>query len=153
MTVAELEARQAVVDTITELFLATDRRDWAAVERCFAETVEFDMTSLAGGEPARLTGRAIASAWKDGLAPIESVHHQAGNFRVRIDGDAATAYCYAVAYHHRRVASGRNLRTFVGSYDFHLARGPDGSWRIDLFRFNLKFLDGNLELHAEAAAG
>ncbi|HQQ78363.1 MAG TPA: nuclear transport factor 2 family protein [Thermoanaerobaculia bacterium] len=150
---ADLEARQAVVDTLTELFLATDRRDWPAVEGCFAETVTFDMTSLAGGQPARLTPRDISSAWTQGLAPIESVHHQAGNFRVRIDGNEASAFCYAIAYHYRRVVSGRNLRTFVGSYDFHLARDGAQRWRIDLFRFNIKFLDGNLDLHSEDAAG
>jgi hypothetical protein len=36
----------------------------------------------------------------------------------------------------------------VGSYDFHLVRAG-GAWRIDLFRFNAKFVDGNLELERE----
>jgi hypothetical protein len=39
----------------------------------------------------------------------------------------------------------QNTRTFVGSYDFHLLR-LESRWRIDSFRFNLQFLDGNLEL-------
>lgn len=52
----------------------------------------------------------------------------------------------------RRVASGRNTRAFVGSYDFHPAR-EDGSWRIDQFRFNLQYLDGNLELGREEPGG
>lgn len=64
----------------------------------------------------------------------------------------ADDFSYATATQYRRVASGRNTRTFVGSYDFHLVR--DGNrWRIDAFRFNLKYLDGNLELHKEAGAG
>jgi hypothetical protein len=33
----------------------------------------------------------------------------------------------------------------VRSCDFQLAR-QDGRWRITSFRFNLKYLDGNLEL-------
>lgn len=93
MTSDELLARQAVIDTITELFLATDRRDWPAVESCLADSVLFDMTSLAGGQPTRLSSREISSAWAQGLAPIESVHHQAGNFRVQVDGREATAFC------------------------------------------------------------
>ena len=41
------------------------------------------------------------------------------------------------------------MRTFVGSYDFTLVR--DGSaWRIDGFRFNLKYMDGNPNLEADA---
>ncbi len=149
MNVDTLSARSAIIDTITELFLATDRRDWSAVEACLAEHVSFDMTSLAGGQPTTLTSREISSAWARGLAPIQSVHHQAGNFQVQLRGNQATAFCYAIAYHHRKVVSGRNLRTFVGSYDFHLTLDATQRWRIDLFRFNLKFLDGNLDLHTE----
>lgn len=147
--VAELLDRERVVDVINALFIATDRRDWAAVRACFAEDVRFDMTSLAGGEPAVLTPADIAAAWESGLAPIEVVHHQAGNYRVTLRGDEADASCYGIAFHYRRVASGRNTRTFVGSYDFHLRRKA-GGWVIDAFRFNFKFLDGNADLHAES---
>lgn len=41
----------------------------------------------------------------------------------------------------------QNTRTFVGSYNFHLTKAG-GSWRIDRFKFNLKFIDGNLNLEA-----
>lgn len=153
MTAEELSSRQAIVDTIVKLFVATDERDWATVEECFADAVHFDMTSLAGGEPLTLIPPEIAAAWSEGLAPIESVHHQAGNFQVQLLGDEATAFCYAIALHYRKVASGRNVRRFVGSYDLHLIRDPSSRWCIDLFRFNVKFVDGNVELHTEQAAG
>jgi hypothetical protein len=39
-----------------------------------------------------------------------------------------------------------STRAFVGSYDCALRKGPDGAWTIHSFRFNLKFLEGNLEL-------
>ncbi len=45
----------------------------------------------------------------------------------------------------RGVSRRPHTRVFVGSYDFGLRR-QDGRWRIDRFRFNLKYLDGNLEL-------
>ncbi len=140
--------KSAIVDVLVSLFVRTDQRDWPAVERCFDDSVLFDMTSLAGGEPAQLTPSQITSGWEEGLRPLEAIHHQAGNFIVQATGNEATAFCYAIAIHYRRVASGRNTRTFVGSYDFHLVRG-DRSWKIDLFRFNLKFLEGNADLHAE----
>jgi hypothetical protein len=152
MNLEQLVARVAVVDAIVRLFVATDSRDWVAVEGCFAEEVVFDMVSVVGEAPARLAGARIAAGWAEGLAPIEAVHHQAGNFQVEVAGDEATASCYGIALHHRRVASGRNTRAFVGTYDFHLVRDSAGRWRIDLFRFNLKFLDGNHDLHAEATA-
>ena len=45
------------------------------------------LTSLTGGEPKRMTGWQIAAGWDEGLRPIESVHHQAGNYRVQVRGD------------------------------------------------------------------
>jgi hypothetical protein len=87
----------------------------------------------------------ITAAWNENLRPIEALHHQVGNYRVEPKGDEASAFCYGIATHYRRTDSGQNTRTFVGTYDFHLHN--DGHrWRVDLFRFNLKCLDGNLEL-------
>jgi SnoaL-like protein len=143
--------REQVAAVINSLFVATDRRDWKQVEACFARSVLFDMTSLAGGQPAHLAPREIIEGWETGLKPIEAIHHQTGNLSVWCSGDEATASCYGIAYHFRRTASGRNTRVFVGSYDFHLRRQGD-TWKIDLLRFNLKFIDGNLELDKEAGA-
>jgi hypothetical protein len=103
------------------------------------------MTSLAGGRPSKLTGEQVAAAWEEGLRSIESIHHQAGNYRVDVQDEEATAFCYGIASHFRRNRTGRNSRVFVGSYDLHLIRVED-RWLIDSFRFNLKFLEGNPDL-------
>jgi hypothetical protein len=149
--IRDLIARDRVASVINELFVATDARDWPRVRACFAPVVIFDMTSLVGGAPAQLAPDEIAAAWEHGLAPIESVHHQTGNLAVLCEGDEATASCYGIAYHYRRTRSGNDTRTFVGSYDFHLERHDD-AWRIDVFRFNLKFIQGNRRLEEEPAA-
>jgi 3-phenylpropionate/cinnamic acid dioxygenase small subunit len=143
--------KDRIADVLNRLFVGTDARDWAAVEACFAGSVLFDMTSLAGGEPVRLTPRQITESWASGLAPIEAVHHQTGNLSVRLTGTGAEASCYGIAYHYRKTRSGRNTRVFVGSYEFHLQR-HEGGWRIDTFRFKAKFIDGNRELESEPSA-
>jgi hypothetical protein len=148
---ADLAERMRVAETINTLFVATDERDWARVREAFAGQVTFDMTSLAGGAPAQMTPEGIVVAWENGLAPIERVHHQVGNLSIACGASEAAASCYGIAYHYRRTRSGRNTRVFVGSYDFHLHR-VDGAWRIDLFRYNSKFVDGNLELEKEPPA-
>jgi hypothetical protein len=78
--------KDRITDLINQLFIATDKRDWPAARRCFAEAVLFDMTSLAGGAPSRVTPEQIAAGWEEGLRPIEAVHHQAGNYRVDVRG-------------------------------------------------------------------
>jgi hypothetical protein len=143
---AALRDVREVENVVVRLFVATDRRDWASVEECLADMVILDMTSMAGGEPLHLKSTDVIAAWASGLEPIEQVHHQVGNFQVDVDGNRATVFCYGVAYHHReRISSPAKTRIYVGSYDVHLAR-TGGRWRIDLFRFGLKFIEGNLEL-------
>jgi len=95
-----------------------------------------------------MAGADLAAAWETGLKPIQAIHHQTGNYRVTVLGDQAEAFCYGTAIHYRPTRSGRNVRTFVGSYDFRLAR-LETKWRITSFRFNLKYVDGNLELEKD----
>jgi 3-phenylpropionate/cinnamic acid dioxygenase small subunit len=143
--------RERIIDLLTRMFLATDARDWAALRGCFSEQVRFDMSSV-GGPPEQLTSASdIAAGWEAGLAPIDQLHHQVGNFQVRIDGVSATAFCYGIAFHFKARRSGGNTRTFVGSYDFELQMQGEGTahdWRITAMRFRLKFIDGNATLEA-----
>jgi hypothetical protein len=145
-----LVERNRITDLINRLFASTDARDWTAVKACFAPDVLFDMSSLGAGPAAPMTPEAIATGWEAGLKPLEAIHHQSGNFFVQLSGTQATASCYGIAYHYRRTKSGRNTRVFVGTYDFHLVLADE--WRIDTFRFDLKFVDGNATLEQEPSA-
>jgi len=137
--------KDQIVGVINNLFVGTDDRDWVKVRRCFADKVLFDMTSLAGGAPATLTPQQIVDAWDQGLKALKAIHHQAGNYSVTVQGHEATAHCYGIAYHYLPNKTNQNTRTFVGSYDFHLTN-RNNNWRIDQFKFNLKFIDGNTNL-------
>src|SRR5262245_3966388 len=134
-----------VRETVTRLFVGTDRRDWSAVEACLSDRVTLDMTSLTGGEPSRLTPSEVARGWAEGLKAIDHVHHQLGNFLVTVAGDTARVSCHGIALHHRRISGPQSVRRFVGSYDIRLTR-RGGGWTVDLFKFDVAFVDGNLEL-------
>jgi len=139
--------REVIVSVVNDLFLATDRKDWPAVERTFGPQVRFDMSSAGAGPERVSTPQEIAAGWRTGLAPIEQTHHQTGNFVVHIRNTTAEVFCYGIAYHFRRREDNRNTRNFVGSYDFELTHFNKG-WLITAMRFNLKFIDGNLTLEA-----
>jgi hypothetical protein len=138
--------RIRVEETINRLFIATDNRDWAAVEGLFTPRVQLDMGSV-GGPTKEMAGAEIAAMWSKGLSHLESVHHQAGNFLIQVNADSASAFCYAVATHYLPNASGRNTRSFIGSYEFELEK-TSGRWMIRAMRFNLKYLDGNPDLES-----
>lgn len=141
-----LAMRLAVEDVVVRLFVATDERDWKTVESCFADSFMFDMTSMTGGQPSTMAPQQVAQMWREGLKPLDHVHHQAGNFRTEIQGDRARVRCYAIALHHRsNINASDKTRRFVGAYDYELAL-QSGTWRITSFKFLLKFIDGNLEL-------
>jgi hypothetical protein len=137
----------AVIDVVNQLFISTDNRDWAKVKACFTNDVLFDMTSMTGGEPVTMTAEQIVEGWDNGLKALKAVHHQAGNYVVDLQNSEAEVFCYGIALHYLPNPTSQNTRTFVGSYNFHLSKA-DGSWRIDRFKFNLKFIDGNLNLEA-----
>ena len=113
-----------------------------------APRVLFDVRSMTGEPPETRDAVSIIAGSTEGLRPLKAVHHQTGNFRVRVAGEEADVFCYATASHYLPNRSGRNSRVFVGRYDLHLTR-EGGAWRIDLFRFHLKYVDGNLDLENE----
>lgn len=138
-------ARQDVEDAVVRMFVATDERDWPTLRSCFADPFILDMTSMTGGEPATVTPEQVAQAWSEGFKSLDHVHHQIGNLRTEVDGGQARVRCYGVAFHHRAQAAGLRTRVFVGTYELALALS-NGRWLITRLVFNLKFIDGNLEL-------
>lgn len=137
--------KDAVVSTVNRLFRSVDEKNWEGAESCLAPRVLLDVSSVDGSEPAHTTGAAIVEGWREALTPIEKVHHQAGNYEVEVRGEEANASCYGIAYHYLSNESGRNTRVFVGTYAMRL-RKSGGAWRIYRFRYDLKFVDGNVDL-------
>ena len=137
--------KDKIIETINDLFIYTDNRDWENVRRCFSDKVHFDMTSMGAEKIEVLNPTQITDLWDSGLKSLEAIHHQAGNYKVEIIGNSAIASCYGIAFHYRKTKSGRNTRTFVGSYNFHLTK-TKSKWLIDSFKFNLRFVDGNMNL-------
>jgi hypothetical protein len=137
--------KDKIIEVINHLFVFTDNRDWENVKKCFTENVFFDMTSMGAEKAEILTSTQITEAWDKGLKPLEAIHHQAGNYKVEVEENSANTFCYGIAFHYRKTKSGKNTRTIVGSYNFHLTK-IESRWLIDSFRFNLKFIDGNTNM-------
>jgi hypothetical protein len=131
--------------TINTLFTETDNRNWDVVKECFDHQVLVDFTSMGAEKEEQLSPEQITRNWEQGLKDLDAIHHQAGNYKILIKGDSAEVFCYGIATHYKENKSGKNTRTFVGSYEFKLRHQLE-SWKIDMMKFNLKFMDGNLQL-------
>jgi SnoaL-like domain len=138
--------KEEIIETVNKLFVYTDNRDWDKLQiEIFTESVDFDMSSL-GGDAFVKTSKQICEEWAKGFEGIDSVNHLAGNFIVDINDNSADVFVYATATHYKNSAANGKTREFVGSYNIHLLQ-VEGIWKIDKFKYNLKYATGNLELN------
>ena len=138
--------REEVVEILNRLFYYTDYRQWENLKsEVFADEVYMDMTSMGAEKAETLTSQVICDMWDAGFKELDAIHHQSGNYIINLHLETATAKAYSIASHYKESATQGKIREFVGSYDFHLIKTPKG-WRIDQFTYNLKYVDGNVEL-------
>lgn len=139
---------EMVNETVANLFIATDNRDWAMVEAIFADKVELDYSSMTGNPAVILTPKQITDGWKTILPGFTYTHHQLGNIITKVEQAKAEVFCYGTATHYLADTAG-NVWTVVGTYNFELQKTAD-VWRISKMKFNFKFQDGNLDLPKRA---
>lgn len=140
--------RETVIELVNRLFLYTDSRQWhLLIKDVFKEKVFFDMESMGQGHAKELSASAICDLWREGFNGIDHVHHHSGNFIVEFYNEEVQAkvFCYATASHYKKSAMNGSTREFTGAYEIH-ASFTDFGWRIDKFKYDLKFVTGNAEL-------
>ncbi len=139
------QEKNAIQSVVTKVFVATDSRDWESVEEAFDKQVLLDYTSMAGGEPSQLTPSQITDSWKTILPGFDHTHHALSNFSVSVGDSEATVTHYGNADHFIDLNNAEDVWTVVGTYDHHLVKTAAG-WKIDQMKFNLKYMDGNMDL-------
>lgn len=140
---------QNIIETVQNIFIGADERQWQLCIDAFSETVHVDYTSLAGGEPADVQAADLVTAWRGVLPGFQATHHQLGNFSVKHTGNSADVFFYGTATHFLPNDSGSNIWTTVGTYNAHLEKTGE-AWKVTSLKFNLKYQDGNLSLPALA---
>ncbi len=134
-----------IVHLINTLFLSLDEKEWDKVKDCFAPNVVFDISAMDSQQKSMLTPGDIVKQWKNDMKVIDAMHHQTGNYTVSLNGSTAEVVCTGSSTQYRANAKGSNTLTYYGSYHLHMIRGLE-EWRIDKFRFHLKFYEGNPDL-------
>lgn len=141
--------REQIIETVNKLFVYTDNQEWTKLqEEVFTANIELDMVSMGAEKPEHVSSREICNRWEKAFEDLDAIHHQASNHIVTIDGDKAELYVYCISSHYKESAKSSKkgkTREYVGTYDIHLLNSASG-WRIDKFKFNLKYSTGNLTL-------
>lgn len=140
------EIKSELTELANKLFMYTDSRDWQKLlDEVFTEYVDFNMSSAGGGTPQQLKAPEICKTWKLGFHDIDVVHHQAGHYVITVNESIADIYAYAVATHYKKAATMGLTRSFTGSYNLQATLTEQG-WRISAFKYNLKYIEGNIGL-------
>lgn len=135
-------------EAVTQIFIATDSKDWNKVENTFADKVVLDYESMSGQPLAELTPQQITDTWKTVLPGFTFTHHQVGNFITKINGNKADVFCYGTATHYLEDKNG-NVWTVVGTYNFEVIKNAE-KWQVSKMKFNYKYQDGNTALPQKA---
>ncbi len=137
-------AKITIQERVTQLFVATDQKNWEELKIVFSDQVDLDYSSMSNQPPVIQTPSEIINQWSGVLPGFDYTHHQIGNFLVEIEGNEANCFCYGTATHYLPNENG-NVWTVVGSYNFKLKKEKQ-HWVITAMRFNFKYQSGNTEL-------
>ena len=142
----EFSQREQIVEIVNKLFIYTDNRQWSSLQsEVFTQQVLLDMSSL-GGPNEEISSKDICDMWQEGFKDLDAINHLGGNYLVDIPTDStAKVFAYATATHYKQSAKNGTTREFVGTYDLGFTK-TDVGWRISSFTYQLKYMQGNIDL-------
>lgn len=141
--------RSAIIDTINGVGVWADRKDFAKLRPLFADTVDMDYTSLAGGTPVTVKADDLMKGWEQGLRSFRT-QHMISNHLVTITGDTAESISYVHAMHYVPNDMGISNWQVYGHYNHKFVRSA-GGWKITAMKLNKLMADGNAALSGLAA--
>jgi len=136
---------EKVTTLVNKLYVYTDEQNWSGlVDEVFTKEVNLDMTSL-GGIAEKITSKAVTEMWASGFKGLDAINHLGGNYLIKTEENKGEVYAYATATHYKADATEGTTRTFVGTYNLGIEK-VNGEWRINNFKYNLRYMTGNIEL-------
>jgi fermentation-respiration switch protein FrsA (DUF1100 family) len=141
----QLIDRNEIVDTVNQIAVNVDRRNWQGVIDCFADEVLLDYRAMVGEEPAKLKPEEIARAWRGLLTGFEMTQHTVTNHKVTIKDNKAEVFSYVSAVHYLPNELGKDTGTVIGYYNHHLMKTSAG-WKVDQMKFTPTLIEGNMDL-------
>jgi hypothetical protein len=122
---SDLWAESAIRDVQRRYCRGVDRLDFAMVRDCFHADAELDYGHYAGGVDG------FIEMAEEGLATYRGTTHFIGNQLVELDGDAAWAEHYVIAYHRCPAAGSVPEHDFICNFRYvDRMEWRDGEWRV-----------------------
>lgn len=138
---------EAAIRTIVEsVAVLADQGNFESLEMLYADEIEVDYTSLAGGEVEIRSPRSLMNQWAAVLPGFDRTRHQISDISVEVSGTRATATAAVTADHY----IGELFWQVTGRYRYQLVR-DDAVWRIAAHRFELHDEAGTRDVFGPAS--
>lgn len=128
---------------VDEIDNAVDAKDWAICRQFFAEEVDVDFTSLAGGEPMRILSDDLIDGWRTNLFAEKKSHHMRSNHRIEIFDDRAEVFSKGYAFNLLENGEITGFWEVWGDYVHKLERTARGEWKVAGIIFTVTFKRGD----------
>lgn len=125
-----MSERTEIIELVDSIFDTVDAKDWDAAEQLFEPTVVADF-----GEPATMSNVELVDGWREGLHARKKSFHLVSHYRVRINGETATAAVKGYAYNVLDEDLGGGMWEVWGTYEIPLRR-TDAGWRASGITFH-----------------
>lgn len=131
--------------TVAAMTALVDIQDWQALERCFADRLTLDYTSLWGGEAQDVSRDELLGQWQGLLPGFDATWHELGPVAISVQGDRANAEAPVSGTH----LLGGKAWIVEGRYSCGLVR-ESGEWRIASLAYANENETGDRALAEEA---
>jgi ketosteroid isomerase-like protein len=135
-------ARMEIIETVNKIGLMADLRNWTECRACFSNEVEFDYTSLIGGQPTTVNADTQIQQWKDFFtSTFKTTQHLIGSHAVTLNGDTATCISHFQAHHVFLDTNKGKTWTLGGTYHHELSRTAQG-WKVTKMKMTALWQEG-----------
>jgi hypothetical protein len=114
---------------VDEIDNAVDAKDWQRARSFFADEINVDFTSLAGGQPAKIKSDELINGWRTNLFPDKKSFHQRTNHRISINGDRAEVFSKGYAFNLLEKGEAAGMWEVWGDYRHALTNTKNG-WKV-----------------------
>ncbi len=135
--------REQIRETVYNYPVAIDTRDWKRFRSIFTDEIEVLLKMVDNPRaPRRINADHFTNAVRKGIEVFAGTQHFLNDYRIEVNGDAATCLLYMYARHLPPQKAGESASRgqvrdkparppwdIGGYYEFHLQRTADG-WKV-----------------------
>ena len=141
LSVTDWIEREKIVELICRFGVAIDQRNWNKFRALFANSVEFDYSSI-GDVSSVLNPDEIVENARGIFEGFEATQHVITNHQIEVEGDTANCLAYIRAMHILPNDKGEPWFEIGGYYSGKLVR-VESDWKIKCWRFSVYWSRGN----------